>query len=93
MTGVPLAHLDELRIAVGEVDALAAVALSWFDDRDWNGADPVLVEQAGYLIGVIARSAATAASEVARFHVAVADAQLAPTGERWDYSDGTASGA
>jgi hypothetical protein len=92
MTGVALAHLDELRIAVGEVDALASVALSWFDDGDWNGADPALVERAGHLLGVIARSAATAASKVDRFHVAVADAKPTPTGERWDYNDGTASG-
>jgi len=92
VTGVAPAHLDELRLAVSEVDAPAAVALSWFDDEDWSGADPALVERAGHLFGVIARSAAIAASKVDRFHVAVADTQPALTGERWDYNDGTASG-
>ncbi len=86
------AQLDELRLAIGEVDALAAVTLSWFDDGDWNGADPVLVERAGYLLGIIDRSAANATLKVDVFHVADADAQPAPAGESWDYRDGTASG-
>jgi hypothetical protein len=33
-----------------------------------------------------------AVAAVDRFHATVADAQPAPAGERWDYSDGTASG-
>lgn len=79
-------------MAVGEVDAIAAVTVKWFDDEDWSGADPVLVERAGFMLGVIARSAAFAASKIDGFHVAVADAQPAPAGESWDYSEGTALG-
>jgi len=58
------AMLDPLRLAVGEVDAIAAVTLRWFDDEDWSGADPALVERAGFMLGVIARSAAFAASKI-----------------------------
>jgi hypothetical protein len=86
------ARPDELRLVVGEVEALAVVTVAWFDDEHWSGADPVLVERAGYLLGVIARSAATAASKIDSFHVAVADAQPATVGERWDYGGGTVSG-
>jgi hypothetical protein len=85
-------ELDQLRLAVGEVDAIAAVTLKWFDDEDWSGADPALVERAGFMLGAIAKSAALVASKIDGFHVAVADAQPTPAGERWDYSEGTAQG-
>lgn len=84
--------LDQLRVATGETDALAAIAVVWFDDADWSGADPVLVDRAGYLLGVIARSAANAATKVDSVHAAVADAQPVRSGEAFDYSDGTAPG-
>jgi hypothetical protein len=70
MTAVA-AQLDELRTAVGEVDALAALALESFDRADWSGADPQLVERTAYVIGIIARSAASAASKLDGFHAAV----------------------
>jgi hypothetical protein len=85
------AQLDEMRLAVGEVDAIAAVTLKWFDDEDWSGADSILVERTGFMLGVISRSAAFAASKIDGVHVAVADAQPVPAGQAWDYSDGTAS--
>lgn len=83
-------QLEGLRLAVGEVDALAAVALQWFDDSDWSGAEPLLVERAGFMLGVIARSAAHAATKIDGFHVAIADTQPAPA-ERWT-DEGTAPG-
>jgi hypothetical protein len=84
-------QLDEMRLAVGEVDAIAAVTLKWFDDEDWSGADAILVERTGFMLGVIARSAAFAASKIDGVHAAVADTQPVPAGHEWDYSDGTAS--
>ena len=36
-------HLDAVRIAVGELDALASIALRSFDDADWRSADSILV--------------------------------------------------
>ena len=84
--------LERLRMATGETDALAAIAVAWFDGVDWSGADPVLVERLGYLLDVIARSAANAAMRVDSVHAAVADTQPATAGETFDYSDGTKPG-
>jgi hypothetical protein len=81
-------QLDTLRTAVGEVDALAAVTAWWYGHED----EQDHVERALYLLGVIARLARAAVAAVDRFHVAVADAQPAPAGERWNYDKGTASG-
>ena len=44
------------------------------------------------VLGVIGRSAASAITALNRLHSAIADAQPAPAGKRWDYNDGTASG-
>lgn len=86
--------LEGLRLAVGEVDALAAIALQWFDDSDWSSADSQLVDRAGFMLTVIARSAATAAARVDAVHAAVADQQPARSGgEAWDYHKGTSPGA
>lgn len=84
--------LNRLRLAVGETDAVAAVTLKWFDGEDWSGADPALVEHAGFMLGVLARLAADAASKLDSVHVAVADVQPVPAGQEWDYEGkGTAS--
>ncbi len=91
MTAIAV-ELDQLRLAIGEVDAITAVTVTWFDGEDWSGADPALVERAGFMLGVIARSAAFAASKIDGFHVAVADAQPASAGDSWDHSEGTAQG-
>lgn len=81
-------HLDALRIAVGEVDALAAVTEWWYGQDD----EQDHAERVAYLLGVVARSARSALAAVDRFEVMVADAHPAPAGERWDYDKGTASG-
>jgi hypothetical protein len=84
-------QLEELRDNIGEIDALAALALDAFDYADWGGADPQLVERVAYVIGIIARTAATAGSKLDAFHAAVADTQPVPAGQVWDYEKGTAS--
>jgi hypothetical protein len=86
------APLNGLRIAVAEVEALTALAVHAFDDADWHGADQQIVERMGSVLGVIARSAASTITAFNRLHSAIADAQPATAGERWDYNDGTASG-
>jgi hypothetical protein len=85
-------QLEQMRLAVGETDAMAAIAVAWFDGTDWSGADPVLVERAGHLLDVIARSAAVAASKVDSVHAAIADTRPVPAGQVWDYEQGTAQG-
>jgi hypothetical protein len=90
----PAEPLERLRMATGETDALAAIAVAWFDGVDWSGADSVVVERLGYLLDVIARSAANAAMRVDSVHAAWADKQPASTdsGEQWDYHKGTSPG-
>jgi hypothetical protein len=83
------APLNALHVAVAEVEALAVHA---FDDADWRGGDQQLVERMASVLAVIARSAASVITAVNRLHSAIADAQPATAGERWDYNDGTASG-
>jgi hypothetical protein len=84
--------LERMRLAVGEVEALATIGVAWFDGM--TGIEPVLADQIGFLLEVIARSASAAVSRVDSVHAAVADAQPAPaqSGEAFDYSDGTAPG-
>jgi hypothetical protein len=45
------ARLDELRIAVGEVEAVAAVTTKSYDRGDWTGAYPLHVERLAYPLG------------------------------------------
>jgi hypothetical protein len=84
MSGVET-HLDDLWIAVGETKALAAVTAESYDRQDWGDADPLHVERLGSLLGLISKSASAAMAALHRLHGAVADAQPAPAGERWDY--------
>lgn len=74
-------QLDALRIAVGEVDALAAVT-EWWYGQEHEEQDHV--ERVIYLLGVIARSARAAVTAVDRFHVAVADHEPAGGGYDWE---------
>jgi hypothetical protein len=76
--------LDELRIALGEVDVLASLTAGAFDAEDWIEPDPDTVEGVASLLGLIKKSAAAAKAAFHRLHGAVADAQPAPAGERWD---------
>jgi hypothetical protein len=79
-----MARLDALRGAVGEVDVLASITTDVYDGADWGGSDPEVVDRVACLLGLISRSAASAVTAFHRLHAAVADAQPAPTGERWD---------
>jgi hypothetical protein len=86
--------MDALRIALGEVEAVAATTAESFDRADWSDADPLHVERMASLLGLIARSASGALAAFHRLHGAVADAvpAPAPAGERWDYDKGTSPG-
>ena len=84
------AELDALRIAVAETEALAAVTVEAYDRQDWD--DSLHVERMASLLGLLSRSASGALAAFHRLHGAVADAQPAPAGEAFDYSDGTAPG-
>ena len=86
------AHLDNLRIALGEVDVLASLTAGAFDAEDWVDPDPDTIEGVASLLGLIKKSATAAKAAFHRLHGAVADAAPAPPGEAWDYSDGTAPG-
>jgi hypothetical protein len=87
--------LDDLRIALGEVDVLATVTVTAYDEADWTDPDPGVVEGMASLLGLIKKSAGAAMVAFHRLHGAVADATLAPsgTGEAWDHYDkGTSPG-
>lgn len=86
-------HLGDLRIAIGETQALAAVTVESYDRQDWGDADPLHVERLASLLGLISKSASTAMAALHRLHGTVADAQPAPAGERCDDEGrGTAQG-
>jgi hypothetical protein len=91
MTGIA-AHLDDLRIAVGEAESLAAVTAESYDRQDWSHADALHIERLASLLGLISTSASVAMAAFHRLHGAFADAQPAAVGERWDYDEGTAQG-
>lgn len=93
-SGTVAGELDKLRVAIGEVDALAANTTESYDRQDWSGADPLHVERLSHMLGLIAKSATAAMEAFHRLHGAVADAQPAPVpaGVQWDYSEGTAPG-
>ena len=84
-------EMDEMRLAVGETEALAAMLLAFFDASDWSGADSQLVDRTGHVLGVLATSATTAAGKFERFQIAYIDAQPVRAVERWT-DEGTAPG-
>jgi hypothetical protein len=86
------AQLDDLRISLTEVDTLAALTTVAFDDADWMEPDSAVVERIACLLGLIEKSSFAAMAAFHRLHGAVADAQPAPAGERWDYDKGTSPG-
>ena len=79
-------HLDALRIAVGKVEALAAVAAESYDNTIWNNTDPLQIDRMAHLLGATAEAAATAVAAVDRLHTFVADQQPADAGDNWDSS-------
>jgi hypothetical protein len=84
--------LDDLRIALGEVDVLATLTVEAYDAADWTDPDPGVVDGVASLLGLIKKSAAQAMVSFHRLHGAVADAEPAPAGERWDSDKGTSPG-
>ena len=85
-------EMDQLRIAIGEVDVLAALTAAAYDAADWCESDPDVVEAIATLLGLISKSAAAAKAAFLRVQSTVADAQPMPAGVEWDYSEGTAQG-
>ena len=85
-------EMDALRISLAETEVLSTLTTAAYDGADWGDADPAVVDRIGTLLGLIEKSATAALAAFHRLHGAVADAQLAPAGEAWDYSDGTAPG-
>ena len=69
------AQLDALRIAAGKTAALADVTIESYDQADWRGADPALVERTAYLLGAVAEAATAVVAAVDRFQGFVADQQ------------------
>jgi hypothetical protein len=83
------ARLDELWVAAGRTEALAAVSVEAYDNASWNDPDPQIIERLAHLLGVTHEAAVATVSAVDRFRTAVADAQPATAGERWT-GEGTA---
>jgi alkylhydroperoxidase family enzyme len=86
------APLDDLRVALSEVDVLAVLTGTTFDDMDWTIPDPANVEVMATLLGLIDKSSFAAMGAYHRLRRAVDDAQPVPAGERWDYDKGTSPG-
>lgn len=84
-------ELSQLRIAVGEIEALAALILESFNRADWRGADGLVVGRMGRLLGVLATSATSVASKFERFQTAFGGMRPAPAGERTRHEEGTVS--
>lgn len=77
-------QLAALRVAAGEVDALASVTVALFDDGDWVDVDPLVVDRLASLLGLVARGATAVVAAVERFHGVVADGQPAASGDDWN---------
>ena len=79
------AQLDVLRIAIGRVEALAAVAVEWFDGLTWRDVGPLQLERLTHMLGATAEAAAAAVAAVDRFETVIADQQPAEPapGDRW----------
>jgi hypothetical protein len=72
MMGLPV-MLDDLRIALREVDVLATLTVEAFDAADWADADPGVIEGIASLLGLIKKSAAQAMVAFHQMDDAVAD--------------------
>jgi len=76
------APLDELRVALSEVDVLAVLTGMTFDDMDWTEPDSANVEVMATLLRLIEKASFAAGGAFHRLRRAVADAQPAPAGEQ-----------
>ena len=65
------APLDDLRIALSEVDTLAMLTRAVYDEEDWTGADPAVVDAIATLLGLIEKSSFQAMAAYHRLHSAV----------------------
>lgn len=83
-------HLDELRITAGRAEALAAVAVSAYDDLAWDEPDALLIERVAHLIGATHEATSLVMLAVDHFLTVVADAQPAEGGDQRD-GEGTSS--
>jgi hypothetical protein len=82
-------QLDELRIALSEVDVLAVLTGEAFGDVDWMEPDSAAVDAMATLLRLIEKSSFAAMGAYHRLRRAVADAQPAPPGEpRTDKGEG-----
>lgn len=85
-------EMDQLRIAVGEVEALAAVLLQFFDHSDWSGVSSLLIDRMGYVLTVLGQSASFAVGRMERFQTVFVDTRPVSTPvERWT-DEGTSPG-
>jgi hypothetical protein len=76
------APLGDLRIALMEVDTLAAMTKVIYDEADWMEPDSRVVEAIAALLGLIDKSAYAAMDAYHRLQRLVSDAAPAPEGER-----------
>lgn len=61
--------------------------------RTGDGADSLVVDRMGYMLGVLAASATSAVGKFERFQTVFVDTRPAPAGESWDYDGrGTSPG-
>jgi hypothetical protein len=83
------APLEDLRMALGELDVLAVLTGTTFDDVDWTVPDSANVDVMVTLLRLIEKSSFAAGGAFHRLRLAVADAQPAPAGEqRTDKGEG-----
>jgi hypothetical protein len=74
------ATFNELHLAVSEVNALATIASNWFDEQAWYDADTAVVGSVALMLGLQARSAMRATSELGTFESVLVSAQHPSTG-------------
>jgi hypothetical protein len=74
------APLGDLRVALSEVDVLAALSRTTFNDMDWTVPDSANVEVVATLLGLIEKSSFAAMGAYHRLHRAVEDAAHVPAG-------------
>ncbi len=70
-----------MRGAVGEVEALAAMLLLFFDSSNWSRCDQLMVDRVGYVLEVLSMSASYANGMFDRFQIAYIDALPRPASD------------